>query len=448
MHAIAICLSVLQLHAVEVEVEGKSDGQMPAARLQALTEALNEAVRTGAGVVLQGDNAKERKNYDFDRSFSQAGVYIKKYQIVHSGLNPEGFYIVRIKADVRETPTEADDLNLFSYLAREYGAPRVVIDIKEQVEGVTNCSIAADWLRDTATRCGLQVVDVMYAQGSAGTAAKRAEKLGRKTEAELRSNGVVSSCDYIIEGAVVGAVSPSVSYYGSKPVKKYSLGLDITVRDAATGIIMLTQNSPSRDIAISGISSDTAAVREAVRLLMEGDGALPDSDYGWQLMRRIFSHWATEHELGATFRMEFVGLNVSSADMLVWALRQHKNVSAIWVQSIDAQGISVVDCESRLAPEKLAEAVESALPGCKLDRSDKRYLYFRHGNIEKVKENSAETVIVQEHDSGVMTMWWEVAGSLIASTIGGVFVFAKKRRAKIFGAFARAFCAVTGKGKK
>ena len=64
MHAIAICLSVLQLHAVEVEVEGKSDGQMPAARLQALTEALNEAVRTGAGVVLQGDNAKERKNYD------------------------------------------------------------------------------------------------------------------------------------------------------------------------------------------------------------------------------------------------------------------------------------------------------------------------------------------------------------------------------------------------
>lgn len=347
------------------------------ARSQALADALREAVRQGAGVDLVSETQVKNFTMEFDRMFSKARGHVKKYEVLSTSTSPDGFYVVRIKAEVGEGAVDTNDKPSLQMMAREYQAPRVAVRIEERIEDVTNGTLASDWLRNEGTECGLRIIETERAQGDGGMLAKRAQTLGRGQEATLRQEGIVSGCDYIIEGSVVGSSAGTESFYGSKPGKKFSLGLNLKVIDAATGVVILTENAPSRDILIRQVASDTAAAREAVRQLMEGSPRVADSDTGWKLIRRIFAHWAAEMDLGAVCKLEFTGMELATAQQLKEKLSAIQNVGSVWIRSVDPAGVSVVDCEARLQPLELAAIIEQALPGYKLDRSENRYLSFR-----------------------------------------------------------------------
>ncbi len=415
-------LLALPATGVEVEAEGRAAGDAPAARQQALTDALREAVRSGAGVDLVSESEMANFELTFDRTFTKARGYVKKYEVLSAGLSDDGFYTVKIKADVGDKAPAANDTMTFQMMAREYEAPRIAIRIDEQIEGVQNGQLATDWLRNTATKCGLRVVDLNNAQGQGGMLSKRAEALGRKTEATVRSEGVVSACDYIIEGNIVGSSAGTQSFYGSKAGKKYSLGLNITVRDAATGAIVLTENPESRDILIRNVSSDTAAAREAVRQLMEGSPRKADTDAGWKLIRRIFAHWASEMDLGATMKMEFVGLDAPAADKLKTELEKQTAIGSVWIRSIDAAAISVIECESRLNAPDLVKVVTSILPEFNADRTEKRYLSFRKGSVKQEIEASSGTAEGGKEGGPL----WEIIVGVAVSAIGGAGAFIMK----------------------
>ena len=399
---------------VEVEAEGRAAGDAPSARTQALTDALREAVRSGAGVDLVSESAMENFELTMDRTFTKARGYVKKYEVLSSGLSDDGFYTVTIKADVGEGPIAANDTMTFQMMAKEHESPRVAIMIEEEIEGVKNGTLGGDWLRNHLSQCGLQVVDLKNAQGQGGMLAKRAQTLGRETEGSLRSQGLVSSCDYIIEGKIIGSAEGTQSYYGSKPGKKYSLGFDVKVRDAATGSIVLTENFQSRDIVIRNVSSDTAAAREAVRQFMEGSKRKENTDAGWMLIRRIFSHWAAEMDLGATIKLEFVGLDLESADKLKAELEKQTAIGSVWVRSIDAAGVSVVECESRLNSADLAKVINAVLPGYGLDRSEKRYLSFRPGAAPAEATPAAATPEAEATETEESNPWLMISGIIAA----------------------------------
>lgn len=393
---------------IEVEAEGRAAGDAPSARTQALTDALREAVRTGSGVDLVSESAMENYELTLDRTFTKARGYVKKYEVLSSGMSDDGFYTITIKADVGEGPIAANDTMTFQMMAKEHESPRVAIMIEEEIEGVKNGTLAGDWLRNHLGQCGLQVVDIKNAQGQGGMLAKRAQTLGRETEGALRSQGLVSGCDYIIEGKIIGSAEGTQSYYGSKPGKKYSLGFDVKVRDAATGNIVLTENFQSRDIVIRNVSSDTAAAREAVRQFMEGNKRKENTDAGWMLIRRIFSHWATEMDLGATIKLEFVGLDLKTSDKLKNELEKQTAIGSVWIRSIDAAAVSVVECESRLNSADLAKVITSILPGYGLDRSEKRYLSFRTGAATAETDEAKATATAGNSQ-------WIMIGGIIAA---------------------------------
>lgn len=393
---------------IEVEAEGRAAGDAPSARTQALTDALREAVRTGSGVDLVSESAMENYELTLDRTFTKARGYVKKYEVLSSGMSDDGFYTITIKADVGEGPIAANDTMTFQMMAKEHESPRVAIMIEEEIEGVKNGTLAGDWLRNHLGQCGLQVVDIKNAQGQGGMLAKRAQTLGRETEGALRSQGLVSGCDYIIEGKIIGSAEGTQSYYGSKPGKKYSLGFDVKVRDAATGNIVLTENFQSRDIVIRNVSSDTAAAREAVRQFMEGNKRKENTDAGWMLIRRIFSHWATEMDLGATIKLEFVGLDLKTSDKLKNELEKQTAIGSVWIRSIDAAAVSVVECESRLNSADLAKVITSILPGYGLDRSEKRYLSFRTGAATAETDEAKATATAENSP-------WLMIGGIIAA---------------------------------
>lgn len=411
--AIPMLISSIAM-GVEVEAEGRAAGDAPSARTQALTDALREAVRSGAGVDLVSESAMENFELTLDRTFTKARGYVKKYEVLSSGLSDDGFYTVTIKADVGEGPIAANDTMTFQMMAKEHESPRVAIIIEEEIEGVKNGTLGGDWLRNHLSQCGLQVVDLKNAQGQGGMLAKRAQALGRETEGSLRSQGLVSSCDYIIEGKIIGSAEGTQSYYGSKPGKKYSLGFDVKVRDAATGSIILTENFQSRDIVIRNVSSDTAAAREAVRQFMEGSKRKENTDAGWMLIRRIFSHWAAEMDLGATIKLEFVGLDLESADKLKAELEKQTAIGSVWVRSIDAAGVSVVECESRLNSADLAKVINAVLPGYGLDRSEKRYLSFRPGAAPAEATPAAATPEAEATETEESNPWLMISGIIAA----------------------------------
>lgn len=411
--AIPMLISSIAM-GVEVEAEGRAAGDAPSARTQALTDALREAVRSGAGVDLVSESAMENFELTLDRTFTKARGYVKKYEVLSSGLSDDGFYTVTIKADVGEGPIAANDTMTFQMMAKEHESPRVAIMIEEEIEGVKNGTLGGDWLRNHLSQCGLQVVDLKNAQGQGGMLAKRAQTLGRETEGSLRSQGLVSSCDYIIEGKIIGSAEGTQSYYGSKPGKKYSLGFDVKVRDAATGSIVLTENFQSRDIVIRNVSSDTAAAREAVRQFMEGSKRKENTDAGWMLIRRIFSHWAAEMDLGATIKLEFVGLDLESADKLKAELEKQTAIGSVWVRSIDAAGVSVVECESRLNSADLAKVINAVLPGYGLDRSEKRYLSFRPGAAPAEATPAAATPEAEATETEESNPWLMIGGIIAA----------------------------------
>lgn len=178
----------------------------------ALSDALREAVREGAGVDVVSESQVKDFALEFDRTFTKARGYLKKYEIASAGLTPDGFYTVKIKADVSDKPL-GDDAMTFQMMAREYGAPRLAIELNDQLGG----NVASDWLRNTAVRCGLKVVDLNRSQGNGGAMAKRAEVLGRNQEAALRSNGVVSACDYLVEGEIIGSKGEAKSFTAAPP---------------------------------------------------------------------------------------------------------------------------------------------------------------------------------------------------------------------------------------
>lgn len=379
--SVAVCLAALLAAGVWgntiVEAEGRAPADEPMARSQALADALREAVREGAGVDLVSETQVKDFTLEFDRMFSKARGHVKKYEVLSTSTSADGFYVVRIKAEVGEGAVDTNDKLTLQMMAREHSAPRVAVRIEERIEAVNNGTLASDWLRNAATECGLRIIETARSQGDGGMMAKRAQALGRGQEAALRQEGVVSGCDYIIEGSVVGSCAGTESFYGSKPGKKFSLGLNLKVIDAATGVVILTENAPSRDILIRNVVSDTAAAREAVRQLMEGSPRVSDSDTGWKLIRRIFAHWAAEMDLGAVCKLEFTGMDLGTAQRLKEKLSAIQSVGSVWIRSVDPAGVSVVDCEARLQPLELAAIIEQAMPGFQLDRSENRYLSFR-----------------------------------------------------------------------
>jgi len=380
-----------------VEATGSACGDAPEARAQALSDALREAVRMGAGVDLVSETQTKNFALEYDNTFLKARGYVRKYEVLSNELREDGIYVVTIRADVGEMLPEAGDKLAFRMMAHGHQAPRVSVQMTEKLGGMGDSRVAADWLADTAAECGLKVVDVARSQGMMG---KRAEALGRTSEAALRKSGSVSSCDYIIEGEITGDMTGQASFYGSKPSKRFSLGANFRVVDAATGAVLLAETVSSRDILISRVSSDEAASRKAIRQMLEGSPRVANSDEGWKLIRRIFSAWATEMDLGATIKIELEGLTLQQAQQFQEQLAKQKGISAVWIRSVDTSGISVIDCESRLDSTTLAQVITKLLPDLALDRSEKRYLAFRLQSAELKPPTKGDSVSLSPYVYG------------------------------------------------
>lgn len=420
----------LYVFAETVEAVGKAAGATPAARAEALTDALREAVRTGAGVELVTQSQITDFALDFDRVFAKACGYVRSYKVLDSHLGGDGVYQVKIHAEVQRGSPEMDDRLALQQLARLKQTPRVAVRIDESIKGASSRGLAADWLQNVAREVGLQVVDISKTQGVDNALSKRAAILGRDKEAALRGEGIMDPCDYLIEGSVIGELLGSQSLYGSLPKQHFSLAVNLKVIDAATGNVVVVENPPARDLMIGGADSVDVAAREAVRNVLDGQANDKKTDAGWKLFRRLFAHWTTELDLGSTVRLDFTQASLDTANKLRESLSKEPQIGAVWVRSVDAAGISVFDVESRLDTVALASKIEQAMGGVfHLERSGARYLSF-------VSQGATSSTLIvpqspqSEPNSGVsltMTLLIAAVVGLAVALVAAILILKKQK---------------------
>ena len=292
-------------------------------------------------------------------------------------------------------PIPQDKISDVSSLAKEKRRedPRIVIDIQEEIEGVKDAQSASHWLKEKAVNYGIRIVELDIA---VSTEAKRAAILGRNNEANLRKEGIISNYDYLIRGRVFGNQKREAGLYGSKEGIRFSLGMDMSLLEASTGAAVVTIALPPQDILVRNITSKQAASREAINRLMEGNEEAAGAD---ELLHKMESHWMKEKDLGELYHMEFIGLNLEKAHLLEKTLTFISGINDPKVCSVDAAGVSVLECRSKLNSLDLASLIQKTITGFKLDRSEAHYLSFReNGRDISVLENARNNDVVSVSD--------------------------------------------------
>lgn len=427
------CFAHKTLLGATVDAEGRAAGSTSSARAEALADALREAVRAGAGVELVSQSQTTDFALDFDRVFAKACGYVRSYKVLSSLLGTDGIYRVKIRAEVARGNPEMEDRLALQQLARLKQMPRVAVRIEENIKGATSRGMASDWIQNTAREIGLQVVDLGKSQGVDNALAKRAAILGRENEASFRKDGIMDSTDYLIEGTVLGDSLGTQSLYGSLPKQRFSLAVSLKVIDAATGNVVVVENLPARDLLIGGADSVDVAAREAIRNLLDGQANDKRTDAGWKLFRRLFAHWTTELDLGATVRMNFTQATLETANKLRDSLSKEPQIGAVWIRSVDAAGISVLDVESRLDTTTLASKVVQATSGAfQLDRSGARYLSFVSQGAVSQTPIAAQPP-QSEPNSGVsltMTLLIAAVVGLAVALVAAILILKKQKHTR------------------
>lgn len=330
--------------------------------------------------------------------------------------------------------------------------PRVIIDIQEEINGIKDDKSASNWVKERSADYGLRIVE---ADKTDAIAAKRADILGRNNEASLRKEGLVSNYDYFIQGKVSGHQGKEKGLYGSKDGIRFSLGMEMSVIEAATGEVIATTVIPPQDILVRNVASEQAATREAVNRLMKGND---ESIGAEELFRKMRAHWASEKHSGELYRMEFYGLDLENADLLKNALSSISDINEPRVCSVDTAGISVLECQTKLKSLDLASLVQKTITGFKLDRSDAHYLSFRKNRKttsvlknptnevalvipnkkEIVSSGNNSHVVIEVKSSSWFDKFWEpffvkmgaVSTTLLVGACGALKVFLKKCKLK------------------
>ena len=132
----SMALGFSSIHAAPVTAEGRTAGDSTAAREQALTDALREAVRVGAGVNIASQSQASNFALDYDRVFAAAFGYVKSYKVIDSGMGKDGIYHVKVEAEVAPGDPNMNNTMALKQLVALKGSPRIALDIQENITGV------------------------------------------------------------------------------------------------------------------------------------------------------------------------------------------------------------------------------------------------------------------------------------------------------------------------
>lgn len=322
---------------------GRAENDSQSSREQALTDALREAVRIGAGVNLASQAKTSNFALDYDRVFAAAFGYVQGYQVLECGVKGDGFYHVKISADVAKGDPNTNDKVALKQLIALKNSPIIAFDIKEAITFVPkNSGYAQSWFQEQANQMQLHVVELEANQKNELIVAQGDSKSPARTTSSQQK------VDFLIRGRVEG----KYQVFESGDDTPFSIAASFEAVCPATGEIIATVNlSPNGKIKTK-IESPQLAAKSIIEKCLHGSEG--EGDEGASvLFRRIFARWAADLDLGRKVRLEIAEINDKSLRGILEKLRENDKIHAINKREFDAKGVTSVDLETRLNSDEL-----------------------------------------------------------------------------------------------
>jgi len=326
-----------------VTTVGRAENDSKSSREQALTDALREAVRIGAGVNLASQTKMSNFALDYDRVFAAAFGYVQGYQVLECGVKGDGFYHVKISADVAKGDPNTNDKVALKQLIALKNSPIIAFDIKEAITFVPkNSGYAQSWFQEQANQMQLHVVELEVNQKNELFVAQGDSKSPPRTKPSQQK------VDFLIRGRVEG----KYQVFESGDDTPFSIAASFEAVCPATGEIIATVNlSPNGKIKTK-IESPQLAAKSIIEKCLHGSEG--EGDEGASvLFRRIFARWAADLDLGRKVRLEIAEINDKSLRIFLEKLRENDKIHAINKREFDAKGVTSVDLETRLNSDEL-----------------------------------------------------------------------------------------------
>ena len=373
-------------HAEKVVAEGMADNDSASSKEQALTDALREAVRIGAGVNLLNQSKTTNFSLEYDRVFSAAFGYVKAYQVIECGLKNDGFYHVKISADVSKGDPDINEKLALRQLIALKNAPRIAFDIRENITFVPkNSGYANSWFQEHAKELQLHVV----------SSEKYRESLVAQGDSKVRANHKEQSpatVDFIIRGVVEG----KYQVIDSGDDNPYAITASFEALNPETNEVIASVNLKPTGQIKSKIESPQLAAKNIIEKCLNGNEKNGDSGAS-VLFRRIFTRWASDLDLGRKVRIEIERIDDSALRRFIEKMRGSEKISAVKKREFNSNGVTIVDLETRLNSDELTKCILTAM------------------NNEYQVNYSTENIIFLVKDK---TPYWKKSLDLMLSKLG------------------------------
>jgi len=377
---VSIALGFTSTKASTVTAEGRTAGDTTTAREQALTDALREAVRQGAGVNIASQSQASNFALDYDRVFAAAFGYVKSYKVIDSGMGKDGIYHVKVEAEVSSGDPNMNNTMALKQLVALKGSPRIALDIQENITGVPpNSGYAQAWFEEAAKDLQLNIVDVGMARNQEMKLSRRDEALGNTNSANFRNKDITQKADFIIQGKVTGRYEGQQSLYGGNPQHVFGMSADLRAVRPETGEIVASATiHPNNNLDSDQGSPEMAAKDILFKLLTGRESKGQPGAIG--LFRKIFARWSSELDLGRMVRVEIVQIDQPSLTAMEEKLKADPHISGVWQREFDAKASTFLDLETRLNSAELTKSVTEASGGAYgIDHGTENYLLLVKG---------------------------------------------------------------------
>jgi hypothetical protein len=330
-------LSIIK--ADQIESVGRSVKDSPSFKEQALTDALREAVRLGAGVNLISKTGTKNFTLDFDRIFSASFGYIRSYKIIDS-FYEDDTYTVKIVADVQPGSQEINDELALRQLISLKKSPLIAIDVGQNMTFVPKGqNYAQSWFIERAKKLQLKVVDINDIDINEPSA----------DIAPPNQRGDKVKPDFIIRGLLDGRYQVFQGNDGFP----YSIVGSFEVVSPHNQEIVAVLSLPPSDTMKSMLDSPRAAAKEVVFKYLDG-GQGDNSSGANSLFRRIFSRWSADLDLGHEVLFEIESIDDKSYYHLIEHLEGLAKISLVKSKEFNPNGKTQLIVETRYLQTELA----------------------------------------------------------------------------------------------
>ncbi|QYY37304.1 hypothetical protein [Ruficoccus sp. ZRK36] len=405
-----------------VSVTGMAPGDSADARAIAFADAMREAVRQGAGVDIVSESRVKDFQLESDKILSSAFGYVRDYTVTDSSLNVDGIYRVTLSAEVGRGSPDRHDTMALQNIVRTRGSPRVAVDIIELYEGVPgNPEYAANWLEEQARQSQMNLVQTALAQRQNDRLAAIDAQAGRDSERQLREALLGLDADIVILGKITSRYLGKDDVDGLYTTHRYSVSGELSAVQPDTGLMVARVVIPPRENISSRMSDPESAARDIVgKYLAGGSGNIS----GQTLFDRILTQWLIESDLGHIQRIEITGINDAALSNLQHELESEDAITGIWVRQFDADGLTILDLETRLDSTNLASRINRASGGTCTR-------YAGTGNFHQFNFTEPEQEELDEENSsplsGLSGMSLGGIGLGLAVVAGVVFFLTRKK---------------------